>query len=234
MEDNEDMMEYVSDILDGLGTIKKAKNGKEALEILERFVPDIIVTDLMMPVMGGLELVKALREHEKWNTIPVMVLTAKALEEDKLHLLRIGVVDYITKPFLPEQLVLKVKNLLDYYTRRKAIRIKVNAEEVPRNTTLSEKAAAFISKNVSNTNLSVDILADEFSQSRRLFYRNLQLETGMSPGEFIREVRLTCARALIAGDKNLRLEELATAVGYKSATSFRKVYEERFGEHPLG
>lgn len=234
VEDNPDMMEYVSEILGGLGNIKKAGNGKEALETLKTYTPDIIVTDLMMPVMGGLELVEALKAHEAWNIIPVMVLTAKALEEDKLHLMRIGVVDYITKPFLPEQLVLKVKNLLDYYARRKAIRVKLTAEEVPKDTSLSEKAAAYISKNLSNTNLSVDLLADEFSQSRRSFYRNLQVETGMNPGEFIREVRLTSARAMIASNKNLRLEELATAVGYKSATSFRKVYEERFGEHPLG
>ncbi len=234
VEDNEDMMEYVSGVLKELGTIKRAKNGKEALEILERFQPDIIVTDLMMPVMGGLELVERLKSHNQWNTVPVMVLTAKALEEDKLHLLRIGVVDYITKPFLPEQLVLKVKNLLVYYTRRKAIRVKLKPDEVPKTTTLSEKAAAYISKNLSNTNLSVDILADEFSQSRRSFYRNLQIETGMSPGEFIREVRLTSARALITSNKTLRLEELATAVGYKSATSFRKIFEERFGKHPLG
>lgn len=233
VEDNADMMEYVSGILDELGTIKKASNGKEALKVLEHFNPDIIVTDLMMPVMGGLELVEKLKNHEEWNTIPTMVLTAKALEKDKLHLMRIGVVDYITKPFVPEQLVLKVKNLLSYYTRRKSIRVKLKAEEVPKNSTLSEKTASFISKNLANTNLSVDMLADEFSQSRRSFYRNLQIETGMSPGEFIREVRLTTARALVAANKNYRLEELATAVGYKSATSFRKVYEERFGVHPL-
>lgn len=233
VEDNADMMEYVSGILSELGTIKKASNGKEALKVLEHFNPDIIVTDLMMPVMGGLELVEKLKNHEKWNTIPTIVLTAKALEKDKLHLMRIGVVDYITKPFVPEQLVLKVKNLLSYYTRRKSIRVKLKAEEVPKNSTLSEKTASFISKNLANTNLSVDMLADEFSQSRRSFYRNLQIETGMSPGEFIREVRLTSARALVAANKNYRLEELATAVGYKSATSFRKIYEERFGVHPL-
>ncbi|MBO6620524.1 MAG: response regulator [Balneola sp.] len=233
VEDNADMMEYVSGILDELGVIKKAGNGKEALEILEYFNPDIIVTDLMMPVMGGLELVEKLKNHEKWNTIPTMVLTAKALEKDKLHLMRIGVVDYITKPFVPEQLVLKLKNLLNYYTRRKLIRVKLKAEEIPKDTSLSEKTTSFISKNLANTNLSVDMLAEEFSQSRRSFYRNLQIETGMSPGEFIREVRITSARALVSANKNYRLEELATAVGYKSASSFRKVYEERFGVHPL-
>ena len=234
VEDNEDMMEYVAEILSELGTITKARNGKEALTILEGYKPDIIVTDLMMPMMGGLELVEVLKKNGALENIPVVVLTAKALEADQLHLLRIGVVDYITKPFKPEQLVLKTRNLLNYYIRRKEIRLSLVAEDLTDTKSLADSAAAFISKHLSNTNLSVDMLASEFSQSRRSFYRNLQVETGMSPGEFIREVRLTTARSMIASNKNLRLEELATAVGYKSATSFRKVYEERFGEHPLG
>ena len=233
VEDNEDMMEYVHDTLSGLGTIKKAKNGKEALTLLERYTPDIIITDLMMPVMGGQELVEKLLENEIWKQIPVIVLTAKALEEDKLNLLRIGVVDYITKPFLPEQLILKTKNLLTYYTRRKKLKLSIKTDEVETESDFLKRATAFVSKNISSSNLSVDMLVDEFSQSRRSFYRNLQLETGMTPAEFIREIRLTTAQSMVASNKTLRLEELASAVGYKSSTSFRKVYEERFGEHPL-
>lgn len=234
VEDNQDMMDYISDTLSNLGNIKKAKNGKEALNLLDSFTPDIIITDLMMPVMGGQELVANLFQHSKWNQIPVVVLTAKALEEDKLNLLRIGVVDYITKPFLPEQLVLKTKNLLTYYTRRKKLKLSITTETPESEPDFSKKVGEFVSKNMSNSQLSVDMMAEEFSQSRRSFYRNLQLETGMTPAEFIREIRLTTAQSLIAKNKNLRLEELANAVGYKSATSFRKVYEERFGKHPLG
>ena len=233
VEDNEDMMEYVQDTLSELGTIKTAKNGKEALLLLDHYTPDIIITDLMMPVMGGQELVETLFEHEKWKHIPVVVLTAKALEEDKLNLLRIGVVDYITKPFLPEQLILKTKNLLTYYTRRKKLKLSIKADEVQTESDFINRVTAFVTKNISNSNLSVDLIADEFSQSRRSFYRNLQLETGMTPAEFIREIRLTSAQSMVSADKTLRLEELANAVGYKSAASFRKVYEERFGEHPL-
>lgn len=233
VEDNEDMMEYVSNILSELGTIKKAKNGREALILLETYTPDIIITDLMMPVMGGQELVETLFKNEQWKQIPTVVLTAKALEEDKLTLLRIGVVDYITKPFLQEQLVLKTKNLLTYYTRRKKLKLSIKAEEIKTESDFVNKATLFVTKNISNSNLSVDLLADEFSQSRRSFYRNLQLETGMTPAEFIREIRLTTAKSMVTSNKNLRLEELANAVGYKSATSFRKIFEERFGNHPL-
>ena len=234
VEDNEDMMEYVSDTLSELGAIKKAKNGKEALALLETYTPDIIITDLMMPIMGGQELVENLFQHEQWKQIPTVVLTAKSLEEDKLNLLRIGVVDYITKPFLPEQLILKTKNLLTYYTRRKKLKLSIKADEVQTESDFLKRASTFVSKNIGNSNLSVDMLADEFSQSRRSFYRNLQLETGMTPAEFIREIRLTTAQSMVAANNTLRLEELANAVGYKSATSFRKVFEERFGKHPLG
>jgi signal transduction histidine kinase/DNA-binding response OmpR family regulator len=235
VEDNEDMMNYVADILSELGDVVRAGNGKEALNMLSNYTPDIIITDLMMPVMGGQKLIENLFESKKWADIPVIVLTAKALEDDKLHLLRIGVVDYITKPFQPEQLLLKTRNLLTYYNRRKRLKIDLSIEEAPvKEEKLSEKAAAFVMRNLSDSNISVESIADEFSQSRSSFYRNIQLETGMTPAEFIREVRLTAARKIVAENKNLRLEELANAVGYKSATSFRKKYEERFGEHPLG
>lgn len=235
VEDNEDMMNYVADILSDLGEIVRVNNGKEALDRLAKYTPDIIITDLMMPIMGGQKLVENLFASKKWANIPVIVLTAKALEDDKLHLLRIGVVDYITKPFLPEQLVLKTRNLLTYYNRRKKLKIDISVEEIPTSEDrLSESTAAFIMRNLGDVNLSVDSLADEFSQSRSSFYRNLQTETGMTPAEFIREVRLTAARTMVAEKKNIRLDELANAVGYKSATSFRKKYEARFGVHPLG
>ncbi len=235
VEDNEDMMNYVADILSEVGEIVRAGNGKEALNMLANYTPDIIITDLMMPAMGGQKLIENLFASKKWANIPVIVLTAKALEDDKLHLLRIGVVDYITKPFQPEQLLLKTKNLLTYYNRRKRLKIDLSMKEVSiKEDRLSEKAASFIMRNLADSNLSVDSLADEFSQSRSSLYRNIQVETGMTPAEFVREVRLTAARVIVAQNKTLRLEELANAVGYKSATSFRKKYEKRFGVHPLG
>jgi signal transduction histidine kinase/DNA-binding response OmpR family regulator len=235
VEDNEDMMHYVAGVLSELGIVEMAKNGKEALNRLAGFTPDIIITDLMMPVMGGQKLVENLFASKKWSNIPVVVLTAKALEEDKLHLLRIGVVDYIVKPFSPEQLLLKTRNLLAYYNRRKRLKVDVAVEEKAFEAErLSDKTAAYIMKNLSDVTLSVDTIAEAFSQSRSSLYRNIQMETGMPPAEFIREVRLMTARTMATKDPTIRLEELARAVGYKSATSFRKKYEARFGEHPLG
>lgn len=233
VEDNADLIHYISSILNPLGTIFKARNGKEALALMEQFSPDIIITDLMMPIMGGIQLIEHLTEHSEWKDIPVIVLTARALEEEKTNVLRIGVVDYITKPFAPEQLVLKTKNLLRYYQTKQTLKISVHDEELIKTDSLSEKTAQFIVENIKATNISVDSLAATFAMSRSSFYRNLELEVGMAPAEFIREVRLTTARSIATKNPTMRLEELANTVGYKSASSFRKMYKDRFGEHPF-
>lgn len=233
VEDNLDMADYVSGVLSELGKVHKAENGLEALEILKTFSPDIIITDLMMPKMGGLKLVEKLADRKAWKNIPVIVLTAKTMEEDKLSLLRIGVVDYITKPFKPEQLLLKTGNLLSFYTQRLKLSMEVSDQERAQIDGLTERVAAYITRHITDSDISVDHLALEFSQSRRSFYRNIQIETGMTPAGFIREVRLTVARNLAHGNKKMNLEELTSAVGYKTTAGFKRAYEQRFGEHPL-
>ena len=198
---------------------------------MKSFSPDIIITDLMMPKMGGQQLVESLTAHKIWKNIPVVVLSAKTLEEDKLSLLRFGVVDYITKPFKPEQLLLKTRNLLSFYVQRIKLSMEVSDEERQQIDGLKEKVAAFITQNITDTNLSVDTLAQEFNQSRRSFYRSVQIETGMTPAQFIREVRLTVAQNLIHSREKMTLDELAVSVGYKSSSGFKRAYKQRFGEH---
>ena len=234
VEDNLDMADYVSGILSELGEVHRAENGLEALEMLKTLSPDIIITDLMMPKMGGQQLVENLAAHKTWKNIPVIVLTAKTMEEDKLSLLRIGVVDYITKPFKPEQLLLKTKNLLSFYVQRLKLSMEVSDQELAEIDGLKERVAAYITQHITDTDISVERLALEFSQSRRSFYRNIQIETGMTPAQFIREVRLTVARNLAHGSKKMNLDELTSAVGYKTTAGFKRAYEQRFGEHPLG
>ncbi len=231
VEDNPDMRSYVEGILSDLGEVTTATNGQEAISIIPKLRPDLIITDLMMPKMDGKSLIQKLAAHDLWKEIPVVVLTAKSLDQDKTELLRIGVVDYITKPFEPEQLMLKSRNLLTYYQRRLTAMAEVSTEE--KENTLTKQLISYIRKHISDSSLSVDLLVGKFPQSRRSLYRNIQKETGMTPSELILEVRLTTARSIVAENKNVRLEELANAVGYKSATSFRKKYQERFGVHPL-
>lgn len=234
VEDNKDMAHYVSEILAELGEVHRAGNGLEALEKLKSFSPDIIITDLMMPKMNGQQLVENLAAHKTWKNIPVIVLSAKTLEEDKLSLFRIGVVDYITKPFKPDQLLLKTRNLLSFYVQRIKLSMEVSDQERAQIEGLKERVAEFITQNITDTDISVDSLAREFMQSRRSFYRNVQIETGMTPAQFIREIRLTLARNLIHSGKKITLVELAISVGYKSSSGFKRAYKQRFGQHPFG
>jgi transcriptional regulator GlxA family with amidase domain len=111
--------------------------------------------------------------------------------------------------------------------------MEVTDEERLQNEGLKEQVAAFVSRNVTDYDLSVERLALEFTQSRRSFYRNIQAETGMTPAQFVREVRLTLARTIARKKPGINLEELTQAVGYKTPAGFKKAYQQRFGEHPL-
>ena len=234
VEDNDDMAAYIMDVLQDVGQVERAIHGEDALAKIDANPPELIITDLMMPKMGGAELVAELRKRDEWHDIPVVVLTAKALEADKLDLLRIGVVDYITKPFLVDELLFKSRTLLSLSKKRKKAKIVLNADEATLDRErLTPKAAEWVKQNIRNQSLSVDTLADHLNMSRRTLYRLIEAETGMSSAEFIREIRLQTARAILNNSTSTTLDAIAEAVGYASGRNFRKLYQERFGIHPL-
>lgn len=234
VEDNNDMATYIQQVLNETGVVKRAHNGRDALDLLNTFQPDLIITDLMMPKMGGAALVDELMKHPEWRHIPVVVLTAKSLEADKLDLLRIGVVDYITKPFSVDELQFKCRNLIALAKKRIKARIVLGSgATLPDREQLSPKAAEWIKSNIKDQSLSVDGLADYLNMSRRTLYRQLEVETGMTTAEFIREIRLQTARSILQKSPSATMESIAAAVGYTNARTFRNVYRERFGVHPL-
>lgn len=234
VEDNDDMAAYITDVLQDVGQIHRAIHGEEALSMLAVVKPELIITDLMMPKMSGSALIAELRKRDEWFDVPVVVLTAKALEADKLDLLRIGVVDYITKPFSVDELVFKSRTLLNLGRKRKKARIILSAEEASLDRErLTPEAAEWVKANIRDQSLSVDVLADHLHISRRTLYRLIEAETGMSSAEFIREIRLQTARQLLQNSSSATLEQVAEAVGYASGRNFRKLYHERFGVHPL-
>jgi CheY-like chemotaxis protein/nitrogen-specific signal transduction histidine kinase len=232
-EDNDDMAGYVSGILSEIGVVTRVRNGVEALAALANTIPDLVITDLMMPEMDGMKLVSQMQKTIAYRKIPVVVLSARALEQDRLDLLRIGVVDYITKPFIAAELLLKTRNLLVLAENRQKAEIVLTTDERALELEkLAPQAAAYVQKHLKDATLSIDLVADHLGISRRTFYRIIEAETGMTGAEFIREVRLQAARSLLTQETTWTLETLSNEVGYASARNFKKLYSERFGAAP--
>ncbi|AXJ00555.1 His Kinase A (phospho-acceptor) domain-containing protein [Cyclonatronum proteinivorum] len=232
VEDNPDMNAYVKGLLHALGSVHSCKNGAEALAWLQKNETDIVVTDLMMPVMTGEELIRHMASDPKLQTIPIVVLSAKDNAGDRLHLLRVGIIDYITKPFNASELRLKIENLMRFYQRRKAFMLEVSEDDIPGEISLPEKVKNYVLDHIDDSRLSASALADAFSMSERSFYRKIEKESGMTPAAFIREVRLQYAARIVENSTDIRLNELAGKIGYKSADTFKRNYVERFGVSP--
>jgi len=232
VEDNPDMNAYVKGLLNPLGSVHSCKNGVEALAYLQKNTVDIVVTDLMMPEMTGGELIQRMASDPKLSMIPVVVLSAKNDGDERLHLLRVGIVDYITKPFNPSELKLKIENLMRFYKRRQTFNVELPELEIPEQESLSENVKNYILENIDDTRLSAVFLADAFFMSERNFYRKIEQDSGMTPAAFIREVRLQYAARLVEMSSDIRLNELANKIGYKSVETFKRNYMERFGVSP--
>ncbi|TNE69550.1 response regulator [bacterium] len=232
VDDNTAMQETVSRILKPLGLVRVAGNGAEAIQLLSQFTPDLIISDIMMPVMNGYEFVKKVSGNPQWNGIPILMLTAKIIGDEKTELLKIGIIDYITKPFNPEHLLLKVQNLLRFYEKRKKMELSLPANEISKDKDLHEQMAAYILENIQDANITIERLADRFLQSRRTLFRVIEAETGMTPAEFVREIRLKKSLEILQVRKNIHLDELAYSVGYKTSSGFKNAFIERFGYHP--
>ena len=232
VEDNPDMQEFVSGLLQDVGLVSVSADGHKALEVLAKEHIDLVVTDLMMPNMTGEQLIQKMGEDNALKSIPVIVLSAKHMEENRLNLLRVGVIDYITKPFNSEELLLKISNLVKLSGVRKNAKITIPDDKIEFSTDVSESAKTFVLSKIDDANLTSSDLASHFLMSERSLYRKLERETGLTPAAFIREVRLQYAARLMEVSKDVRLNEMADKVGYKSAGSFKKAYQNRFGGFP--
>lgn len=232
VEDNPDMNAYVKGLLLALGTVHACKNGAEALDWLQKNKADIVVTDLMMPVMSGEELIRRMAADSRLSAIPIVVLSAKDTTDERLQLLRVGIIDYITKPFNAAELRLKIENLMRFYQRRQSFTPEVSEADIAGEISLPEKVKNYVLDNIDDTRLSASALADAFAMSERSFYRKIEKESGMTPAAFIREVRLQYAARLVESSTDIRLNELAWKIGYKSADTFKRNYVERFGVSP--
>jgi signal transduction histidine kinase/ligand-binding sensor domain-containing protein/DNA-binding response OmpR family regulator len=237
VEDNAEVLKYLRSNLSGRYRLEEAVDGLVALEASISRLPDLVVSDIMMPRMDGVELCRKLKNDERTSHIPLVLLTARASEEGKLEGLDAGADDYIIKPFDVKELQARIQNLIEL---RKTLREKYRRHCVlePRDIPIESmeekflrKALEVVEKHLSETDFETATLAREVCMSRMQLNRKLQALTGRSAHQFIRNLRLQRAAKLL-GSHWGNVTEVAFEVGFTSLSSFAKAFREEFGVSP--
>ena len=237
VEDNVELISFMKETLELKYQIVTALNGMKALEKLESVTPDLIISDIMMPDMDGLELTHRLKSDLRVSHIPVILLTSQSGEDSKLGGLRSGADYYIEKPFFPNILEQNIENILS--TRKRLIERFKSDDSIPvekmahseSDKVFIEKLTALIKQNISNPDLDVTLLKQEMGVSRSLLHLKLKGLIGCSSTEFIRAVRLKEAVKLISRGK-CNISEAAYETGFSSPTYFTRCFREFYGKSP--
>ncbi|MES2702918.1 MAG: ATP-binding protein [Bacteroidota bacterium] len=237
VEDNSEMRYYLQEILGGRVKLSEAENGKKALAWLQNNQPDLIITDIMMPEMNGREFIAALKESEKYKTIPVITLSALADIDNQLTTLRLGIDDYIVKPFNARELRIRIYNLLKNLQERRLFgQQPAEPDDIPADSKQAgefrSKVTEYVVSRMKNFDVTVFDLAYQFSLSERQLYRLAKSLTGCTPAQLIKEVRLQKAYELLLSGNMHKVETVAKEVGYDHVTHFTRQFFERFGKKP--
>ena len=235
VDDNPDMTDMLRFELESDFDVLTASDGNEALRILQETLPAIIVTDLMMPGMDGIELCRKLKSNPATVSIPLIILTAKHDLGVKIEGLTLGADDYITKPFNLDVLRLRMKRLVEL-TAKGATRTLIEPEPeaikiTPLDEKFIEKAMKYVSDNLDSSRLSVEELSEHLGMSRVRLYKKIKQITGKTPIEFIRIIRLKRAAQLLR-ESQLNVSEIAYQTGFNNPKAFSKYFKEEFGILP--
>jgi ligand-binding sensor domain-containing protein/signal transduction histidine kinase/DNA-binding response OmpR family regulator len=236
-EDNDDLRSYMMENLVKKYHIIEAANGSDALKKIRKTMPDLIISDIMMPGLNGIELCKKVKNDKTLSHIPLILLTARYTEEQQIEGIEAGADDYITKPFNFQILVSKIDNSVKVRKNiQQLFKSKLNIEPSTIDiTSLDEqflqKAIAIVEKNIAVADFTVEELSREMGMSRTLLYKKTLTLTGRSPVEFIRLLRLKRA-ALLLQKSQLNVSEITFRVGFKDPKYFRKHFLREFGVLP--
>lgn len=239
VEDNIDLLNLTKDALSPNFHILKAENGRQALEVLSRESVDVIVSDVMMPEMNGLELTEKVKGNIDYSHIPVVLLTAKTTLESKVEGFECGADVYIEKPFSARQLRMQIENLLKLRQAFHKLMADLSGSQVSTTSeyALSQKDCEFIARiqgvvadQLSDENFSIDILAEMMHMSRSNFYRKIKALSGMAPNDYLKTLRLNRAAELIKQGE--RISEVCERVGFTSSSYFAKCFKTQFGVLP--
>ena len=231
VEDHPEMRDYIEALLRPHFTLELAANGRLALEVLNQRKVDLILTDYMMPVMDGVEFVKAIKRDDRWKKIPTIFLTARAEDQDKLQVLGHGVDDYLVKPFLEDELLLRINNLLKLQNERAEFAKEDLGAQKAQDEFL-KSIYAYVQNKLGSGNLTISELSDHLSISERTLYRKIKAQTGFTPEQYVKEIRLLEARKLLERREKVAVADVAFAVGFESVSHFSSSFKRRFGHPP--
>ena len=247
VEDNEEIQKYIAESFSDSFEVITADNGEEGKQQALSHIPDIIVSDIMMPVMDGITLCRQLKEDVRTSHIPIILLTAKDSLQDKEEGYEVGADSYLTKPFSASLLRSRINNLLE---SRKRLITQFQAQSVPGNQTdlnekriiiaealskldneFIEKITLLIEENLSSEKIDITYLSDKMCMSGSTLYRKMKALTGLSTNEYIRKVKMQNAERLLLEGK-FNISEIAYKVGMNSTGYFRQCFKEEFGVSP--
>ena len=237
VEDNEEMLDFIAEDLGEKYHVIKAMDGQEAIATLKEEAIQLVISDVMMPVMDGFELCRAIKSSFEYSHIPVILLTAKNTLQSKIEGLELGADAYIEKPFSPEYLQVQIANLLanrdkikDFFAKSPLVHIKSIAHSKSDEIFL-ETLNEVIYNNLEEEELDVDKMAKMMNMSRPTLYRKIKSISNLSINELINLTRLKRAAELLA-EGDYKIYEVSAIVGFKSQTNFGRSFLKQFGMSP--
>ncbi len=234
VEDNKDVIYYLQTCLHDTYHCEFATNGQEGLNIATAKLPDIIISDIMMPVMDGFQLCATLKKDPRTNHIPIILLTARANQSDKVSGLKSGADAYIVKPFQKEELLVRINNLLTIRQQLQESHLtQLQKEKAPKvEDKFLLKLNKIIAKHLDDSNFSINDLCHQIKMSRSTIHKKIKALTGLSTTEYIRTYRLLEAKKLLA-NQNFSIAEVAYQTGFNSPSWFTQAYKKKFGHTPI-
>lgn len=241
VEDNEELLEMLSDMFGAFYEVHTARNGREALAAVEQIQPDIIVSDVMMPEMSGKEMCHRLKNSVEFSHIPIVLLTAQNSVEYIVEGYMFGADDYVTKPFNVKILLARCSNLIRNKQQIIAHYSKVPATQITDSMTaismhdkeLVDRSIAIVKENFDKPDFDVTALASALCMGRSKLYLQFKQMTGLTPNEFILKVKLDEAMSMLRTRPELNISEISTYIGFSSPRYFSKCFKDFFGVAPL-
>ncbi len=237
VEDDRDIRKYIREPLEKLYKVIEAKDGQEGIDEARKNIPDIIVSDIMMPKVDGFQLCRTLKEDRDTSHIPIILLTARGEEESMLEGLKTGANDYIAKPFNPQNLRMRINNLIALRTRmqfrnqlqelNQRVEIKVPSPDVA----FLKELKKTVDENFADSGFNIDVLSKKLFMGRSTLYRKFQALTGQTPNQYLMDYRLEQAELLLR-NRSGNVSEIALATGFSSPAYFSTSFKDKYDRSP--